>query len=288
MAAEANLIKTTTLTQAQIRETEFAFQFSDDLRKLIEALGVTRKIAKQAGYILKGYKAKGVLGTTNVGEGETIPLSAYEIEEVSFGEMTLQKRRKAASAEAIIKYGYNQAVTMTNKEMLKDAAKTIRTAFFGKLANGTGVATGTNFQKVLADAWGQVQVLFEDTDATPVYFVNPLDVSAYLGNAQITTQTAFGMSYIEDFMGLGTVFMNSSVPQGTVYATARDNIVLYYIPVNGADLGEAFTFTTDETGYIGIHEQADYDNMTASDTVVWGVTFLAEKIDGVVVGTISE
>ena len=33
-----------------------------------------------------------------------------------------------------------------------------------------------------------------------------------------------GSVHKEDFLGLGTVFTNSSVPQGTVYATARENV----------------------------------------------------------------
>jgi hypothetical protein len=95
------------------------------------------------------------------------------------------------------------------------------------------------------------------------------------------------MSYIENFLGLGTVILNSSVPKGTIYSTAKDNLVLYYVPVNGADLSEAFTFTADNTGYIGIHEEPDYTNMTASDTVVNGMVLFAERIDGVVVSTIA-
>ncbi len=63
--------------------------------------------------------------------------------------------------------------------------------------------------------------------------------------------------------------------------------MLYYIPVNGADLGEAFAFTSDASGYIGIHEEPDYSNMTASDTVVNGMELFAERLDGVVVGTIG-
>lgn len=289
MSAETNLITKATLraTNAQIREQEFALMFEDDLRKLIEALGVTRKIAKQAGYKLKTYKATGTLASGAVAEGETIPLSAYSVTKVDWADLTLKKWRKATSAEAIVEYGYDQAVTMTTDKMAKDIAKGIRTDFFTQLSNGTGVATGNSFQKVLANAWGQLQVLFEDTDSTPVYFVNPLDVADYLANATITTQQAFGMSYVEDFLGLGTVFMNSSVPQGTVYATARENVVLYYIPVNGADLGEAFNFSADATGYIGIHEEPDYNNMTASDTAISGLTFFAEKLDGIVIGTIA-
>lgn len=116
---------------------------------------------------------------------------------------------------------------------------------------------------------------------------NPLDVADYLASANITLQTAFGMTYVENFLGLGTVILNSSVPKGKIYATAKDNIVLYYIPVNGADLGEVFDFTTDATGYIGIHEEPDYTNMTASDTVINGMALFAERIDGVVVGSIT-
>lgn len=285
MAAEANLIKKADLARA--REIEFTYNFSEGVRKLMEALGVTRKIAKQAGTVLKAYKATGTLGNGAVAEGDTIPLSKYKTEAVSFGEITLKKWRKATSAEAIVERGYDQAVEMTTDRMLRDVQKAIRADFFTFLATGTGVASGADFQAVLAQAWGQLQVKFEDDAIQAVYFVNPLDIADYLAEASITTQTAFGMTYVEDFLGLGTVIMNASVPKGKVYATAKENIVLYYIPVNGADLGEAFDFTSDETGYIGIHETPDYTNMTASDTVVNGMVFFAERIDGVIVGTIG-
>lgn len=285
MAAEANLIKKADLARA--REVEFTYIFSEGVRKLMEALGVTRKIAKQAGTVLKAYKATGTLENGAVAEGDTIPLSKYKTEAVSLGEITLKKWRKATSAEAIVERGYDQAVEMTTDRMLRDVQKAIRADLFTFLATGTGVASGADFQAVLAQAWGQLQVKFEDDAIQAVYFVNPLDIADYLAEASISTQTAFGMTYIEDFLGLGTVIMNASVPKGKIYATAKENIVLYYIPVNGADLGEAFDFTSDETGYIGIHETPDYTNMTASDTVVNGMVFFAERIDGVVVGTIG-
>lgn len=285
MAAETNLIKKADLAKA--REIEFTYNFSEGVKKLMEALGVTRKIAKQAGTVLKAYKATGTLEDGEVAEGETIPLSKYATTPVTFGEITLKKWRKATSAEAIVERGYDQAVEMTTDRMLRDVQKTIRTNLFNFLATGTGAATGADFQGVLAQAWGQLQVLFEDDAIQSVYFVNPLDIADYLSDAAITTQAAFGMTYVENFLGLGTVIMNASVPKGKIYATAKENLVMYYIPVNGADLGEAFDFTSDETGYIGIHEEPDYTNMTASDTVVNGMTFFAERIDGVVVGTIG-
>ena len=285
MAAEANLIKKSDL--AKVREVEFTNMFGYSLKKLTEALGVTRKISKQAGTVLKSYKAAGTLENGEVAEGDTIPLSKYKTEPVTYKEITLHKWRKATSAEAIIDRGYEQAVDMTTDEMLRDVQKGIRKDFFDFLATGTGTATGASFQATLAQAWGQLQVLFEDDGIQSVYFLNPLDIADYLASANITLQTAFGMTYVENFLGLGTVFFNSSVPKGKIYATAADNIVLYYIPVNGADLNEAFSFTSDETGYIGIHEEADYTNMTASDTVVSGIELFAERIDGIVVGSIS-
>lgn len=283
--AEENLIKSEDLVR--IREVEFTFMFSESIKKLIEALGVTRKIPKQAGTVLKAYKATGTLQDGSVPEGDLIPLSQYKTEPVNFVEIEMKKWRKATSAEAITEKGYDQAVTMTTDRMIKDVQKGIRKTFFDFLSTGTGIANGATFQATLAQAWGQLQVLFEDDEIEAVYFMNPLDVADYLASANITLQTAFGMTYVEDFLGLGTVIFNSSVPKGTIYATAKDNLVLYYIPVNGADLNEAFSFTSDELGLIGIHEQPDYDNMTAKDTVICAIVLFAERIDGVVVGTIG-
>ena len=285
MAAEENLIKKADLVRA--REIEFVTLFGESIKKLVEALGVTRKIPKQAGYTLKAYKATGTLQPGTVAEGDLIPLSKYQTEAVSYSEIVLKKWRKATSAEAIIEKGYDQAVQMTTDRMLKDVQKGIRTDFFTFLATGTGSATGATFQAALAQAWGQLQVLFEDDSIEAIYFMNPLDVADYLATAQITTQTAFGMTYVENFLGLGTVIFDSKVPQGTIYATAKDNIVLYYVPVNGADLGNAFSFTADQTGLIGIHEEADYKHMTAEDTVMSGVVLFAERLDGIVKSTIT-
>ena len=285
MAAENNLIKKADLAKA--RELDFVFRFTDSIKKLVEALGVTRKEAKVAGTYLKAYKATGTLQDGLVAEGDLIPLSHYKTVPVNFGEIPFKKWRKATTAEAIIEKGYNQAVTMTTDEMLKDAQKGIKKYFFNFLGQGTGIASGATFQATLAAIWGQLQVLFEDTEIDAVYFMNPLDVADYLGSAQITVQQVFGMSYIENFLGLGTVILNSNIPKGTIYGTAKENLVLYYVPVNGADLDEVFEFTSDELGYIGIHELPDYKTMTAEDVVVSGIVLFAERIDGIVVGEIG-
>ena len=285
MAAENGLIKKADLARA--REIDFVYRFEDGIKKLIEALGITRKIPKTAGTNLKAYKATGTLLDGMVAEGDIIPLSHYKTVPVNFAEITIKKWRKATSAEAIVEKGYDQAVQMTTDEMLKDVQKGIKKNFFGFLASGTGLASGTTFQDTIAQIWGQLQVLYEDTEMEAVYFMNQLDAASYLGSAPISMQTAFGMTYIEDFLGLGTVIFNSSVPKGTIYGTAKENIVLYYVPVNGADLENAFEFTSDELGYIGIHEIPDYDNLTSKDTVMCGMVLFAERLDGIVKGSIG-
>ena len=283
--ADTNLITKADLARA--REFEFVETFKGSVNKLTEALGVTRMIPKQAGAMLKAYRATGTLESGAVAEGEIIPLSKYSVEPVAIGELVLNKWRKATSAEAIIEKGYDQAVEMTTDKMLSDVQKKIRGDFFSFLATGEGTASGAGLQATLAQAWAQLQIKFEDDAISPVHFLNPLDVADYLATAQISMQTAFGMNYVENFLGLGTVFFNSSVPAKKIYSTARENIVLYYVSANDADLGEAFEFTADESGLIGIHEEPDYTNLTASNTVINGMQLFAERLDGVVVGTIA-
>ena len=284
-AVDAKTVKNADL--AKVRDVDFTERFSKGIDTLMAMLGVTRKQEKRAGEVLKVYKATGTLESGAVAEGEVIPLSKYQTTYAAIGEAVLNKWRKVTTAEAISSKGYGQAVNDTNDKMLKDIQKGVRTSFVNFLATGTGTVSGVGLQATLAQAWGKLQVLFEDTSVQSVYFMNPLDVADYLGGAQISTQTAFGMSYIENFLGLGTVILASDVPKGKLYATAAENIVLYYIPVTSADMAQAFDLTSDATGLIGIHTGPTYDNLSAETVAASGVGLFAEKLDGIVVGTIN-
>ena len=283
--AENNTIMQADL--ARVRVADFNLQFTGNLQKLTEALGVTRKIAVQEGASLKMLKVTGTLESGNVAEGELIPLSKYQTTEVPVGEVKLNKWRKGTTAEAILKGGYDQAVGATTDKMVKDIQKTIRGDLFTFMATGTGSASGATLQAALATGWGKLAVLFEDDAVETVYFLNPMDVADYLGTAQVEMQTLFGMNYIKNFLGLGDVFLNSNVPAGKFYATAKENIILYYVNVGSGDIKSAFGLTTDETGYIGINEYADKDTARVIDLVMSGVTFFPERKDGIVVGTIA-
>lgn len=287
--AETNLIKANDLKR--VREVDFVSQFTHaSLNKLIEVLGVTRKIPMMEGTTMYVYTTSGTLQSGAVPEGEIIPLSKYAQSKTAIGEISLKKWRKGVSAESIKKSGYNAAVIETDAALLRDVQSGIRTDFF-TLLNGTitgsVTASGTTLQEALADAWGQLQVAFEDDSAEAVYFVNPTDVAAYLGAANITVQTAFGMNYIENFLGLGTVVMTSRVTAGTFIATAKENLVLYYLTMNG-DVANAFELTSDQLGYVGIKSGYQNEERAQIESLVMcGINFFVEYAGGVVKGTIG-
>lgn len=290
MSAMDNLV--TANDMKKIREVDFVSQFThNSLQKLIEALGVTRKIPMEEGTTMYVYTVTGTAGDGNVGEGEVIPLSHYTTSKTPVGEITLKKWRKGVSAEAIKKSGYNAAVTDTDKALLRDVQKGVRTDLFGFL-NGSIAssvsATGVGLQAALADAWGKLQVAFEDDTAEAVYFINPTDVAEYLKTANITVQTAFGMNYIADFLGLGTVILSNRITAGTFVATAKENLIMYYLTMNG-DLAAAFNLTADELGYIGINSGYQNNERAQIESLVMdGIQFLVEYAAGVIKGTITK
>ena len=286
-AAETNLIKEAQMRK--VREVDFVEQFGGNiLPKLMEALGVARKIPMMEGTTMYVYKTTGTLQSGSVPEGEIIPLSQYERTKDAVGEITLKKWRKAASAEAIKKSGYEEAVTMTDAKLLNDVQKGIRTDFFDFINGIDGTVVGAStLQAVLAKSWGQLQVLFEDDAVSTVHFLNPLTIADYLATATISVQTAFGMNYIEDFLGLGTVVMNSNIPQGRVISTAKDNLILYYLTMNG-DVARAFELTADATGYIGIKSGYQNEERAQIESLIMsGIQLLVEYADGVVIGQID-
>lgn len=291
MTALENLTKAADMKK--IREVDFVQRFTHgSLAKLIEVLGVTRKIPMMEGTTMYVYTMSGSLANDGtVGEGEIIPLTKIEQEKTPVGEITLKKWRKGVSAEAIKKSGFQTAVVETDEKLLSLVQQGVRTDLFaflnGDLTGATQVV-GAGLQEALANAWGELQALFEDDTAQAVYFVNPKDIAKYLGKAQITTQNAFGMNYIEDFLGLGTVIISNRITQGTFIATAKENFIMYYLTMNG-DVADAFGLRADELGYIGIASGIQNSERAQIESLVMdGIQFLVEYAGGVVKGAIDD
>lgn len=288
MAAETGLQKAEDF--AKVSEIDFVSQFTEGIRVLQEVLGLTRKIEKVPGQVIKVYRVTDKLANGTVAEGEDIPLSHYKTEVANTFELDVKKYRKTTSLEAVNDKGYEQAVTDTDDKMVRQIQGTIKQAFFGFMHTGTGRATGVGLKGALAQTWGRLKVITEDydvADADLIYMANPLDVADYLEDTDVTIQTVFGMTYLKNFLGLYDVLVYSGVPEGTIYATAKNNLILYYTNPRNSDIAKAFDFMTDETGYVGVHHDTNYKNMTTETTAICGITIYAELLDWVVVGTIA-
>lgn len=289
MATDPNMMKAVDF--AKVSEVDFVEQFSKGIRVLQEVLGITRKVEKVPGQNIKTYKVTGTLESGDVAEGETIPLSKYKTEVADTFELKVRKYRKQVTLEAINDKGYEQAVTDTDEQMVRDVQGLIRKDFFTFVQTGTGEASGVGLQGALAKTWGQLKVLFEDYDVADsdlLYMVNPLDIADYLGEKDVTVQTVFGMTYVESFLGLYNVLVHTGIPQGKVVGTAKNNIILYYTNPKNSEIAKAFDFTTDETGYVGVHHEVDYTNLTTDTVAIYGMALYAELIDHLVVGTIED
>lgn len=258
----------------------------EGIKTLQKILGIAEMTAMGEGAVVKQYKVTKKNTPAQVGEGETIALTKIERKLANTYEMTLKKYRKSVTAEAIQKSGYEKAVNDTDEKLIAEVRKDIKADFFTMLGTGTGTASGTNLQKALAALWGKLQVRFEDMDVTPVFFINPTDVADYLGDASISTQNAFGFSYVENFLGLGDALLSASVPAKAPMATVKENMNGVYIPTGG-DLARAFGLTVDESGLVGMMHDAQSGNASLDTLVLDGVLFYPEEVDGVFKGTIG-
>lgn len=262
-------------------------ELHNSYRALADILGISRMDAVPEGNTIKIYKSS-VKGTVpaQVAEGDEIALT--ETQRVSEDvTMTLKKFRKLTTAEAIQKSGRENAIYDTDRALIREVRKGVKADFNTFLGTGTGTATaGSDFQSQLANNWDALQTYFEDADVEPVHFVSSKDVADYLGSAQISMQTAFGMTYVEDFLGLGTVFIIPSLAKGTVYSTAKENLHCAYVPANGA-VGQEFGLTADETGIVGVTHERNIARASIETLVLTGAKFYAEELAGVVKGVIA-
>lgn len=281
---------TNTTVQADLiaQSIDFVEQFQDSIKKLREILGVTRLTPMPVGNQIKIYKSTVTKASGTVGEGEVIPLSKVKKELDSTLTLEYSKYRKTITAEAIQASGFNAAVADTDNKLLKEIQKDIKSTMFGYLTNTTGVttATGADFKAAIGATLGQLAVKWEDDDIQSVLFVNPIDFYNYLGGADITVQTAFGMSYLQNFFGFNTVIISSNIPSGKMAATAVNNLNMAYAQVTG-NLGTAFNFTTDETGLIGITHNPVNDSVVYQSVILDAVKLFPERLDGIVLTTIG-
>lgn len=289
---KANLTKVANI-DAGIREIDFVTRFGRNWQSLQEILGIMRPIKKTPGTQLVAYNATVTLQNGEVGEGEEIPYSLARVKPVTFADIKLNKYAKAVSIEAVNKYGAATAVQKTDDAFLTELQDKVLTDFYAFLATGTLTSTESNFQMAVAMAIGKVKDKFKamHKDYTSiVVFVNTLDAYRYLGAAELTVQTAFGLDYVENFMGADKLIISSDIAQGKVIATPTENIDLYYVDPSDSDfaqLGLEFT-VQGETNLIGFHINGNYNTAVGETFALMGMTLWAEYLDGIAVISVGD
>ena len=288
MAALTNTITAADIARSQ--DIEMLTNFNGELNRLTEILGLFDPEIVAAGTAMFQYTVTGSLNTTPVTEGDEVPLSKYTVTPTQLDPITIKPYRKLTTAQAILKGGYENAIAKTDKKMIGQVRSGILTDFFTFLGNGTGTATGAGLQATLAQVTAKIQDETEKNDdfsGSIVYFVNPYDIADYLASAQVTTQTVFGMTYIQSFLGVENIMVTNKVTAKTVYATPVENIHIYGIDFS--TLGDAgLAYTTQDGSLIGVHHEGAYNRTSSETYVLSGALFLPEYKNYIVKGTITD
>lgn len=96
------------------------------------------------------------------------------------------------------------------------------------------------------------------------------------------------MTLVGNFVGV-TVIADASVPAGTMYATAKDNLNIVAVDPTGEvkKMFAGLPYFTDETGLIGYVKNANTTNATEEALIFTGIYLFAEVTSGVVKATIA-
>lgn len=291
MAPKANLTMSANI-EVKAREIDFVTRFGDTWESLREILSIMRMIRKENGTVLRTKSASIVLQDGKVGEGEEIPYSLASVEEKPYGEITIEKYAKAVSIEAVDEHGAEAAINMTDEAFLNELQGNVLDRFYAHLATGTLTSNEATFQMAVAMAIGKVKDKFKKmrkNHSKIVVLVNTLDAYKYLGAAELTVQSAFGIDYVENFMGADKMILSSEIAEGKVIATPVDNIICYYVdPSNSGfrKLGLEYT-VSGETPLIGFHANGNYNTAVGESFALMGLTLLTEYIDAIAVVSIT-
>lgn len=290
-APRANTTMTPDITVAA-REMDFVSRFTINWDSLREILGIMNPVRKTPGTKLVSSRATITLEDGNVPEGAVIPYSKAKVVPVTYEDLTIQKYAKAVSIESVNKYGAAVAVQKTDDAFLNELQTMVLDDFYEFLLTGSLTSTETTFQMAVAMAIGNVVDKFKKmrlNASNIVVFVNTLDAYRYLGAADVTVQSAFGIQYIKDFLGAQTMILSSEIPAGKVVGVPADNIVLYYIDPSDSEFAQlGLNYTVEgETNLIGFHAEGNYSTAVGETYAIMGMKLWAEYLDAIAVVTVE-
>lgn len=273
-----------------IKSIDFVNKFGTSINDLLTLLGVTRKEPMTADMQINLYKWAVDMDTAaTVGEGETIPLSKVTRALDRTVKVEWLKKRRAVSAEAVARHGANIAIDQSDKRLMREIQSGVKTDFVSFLGTTNTKISATDLQIALSQSWGKLQLVPEFEGQSFVSFVNPMDVANFLSGkpVQADASNAYGMTLLQNFIGADRVIALGSIPQGKVYTTAVDNIVLAYLDMARSPLKGSFVDYTDETGLLAVVSDKTVSNLTLESVFTGALKLFTEIPDGVVEATIA-
>lgn len=302
MAVNANTIKKADVVAAM--DAELVESFAHDYTQFATLLGLFEVETVAAGTALYQYKITGQLDNTGTGdagtsgtgyvEGDFVKRSYYKLEKDPIGEVAFVPYVKQTTAAAILKGGFENAIMRTDRRAVNEMRSAIMSDFFTAL-NATGISTASpaaggswGLQEVLAYTSAKLGDVMENAgdEGSAVYFVNRQDAAKYLAEANITTQDAFGMTYLSDFLGVRNVILTNKVTAGLVFATPVENIHVYGIDFSTlADTG--LDYETDASGLIGVKHTPERNYVSVDTNLARAATFVPEIVTFIVKGSMT-
>ena len=281
-------------TNVAAREIDFVSRFGQNWDALMNILGIMRPIKKTPGTQLVAYTADVTLESGAVDPGEVIPYSKSTIVAAAKSDVTIEKYAKAVPVEDVSKYGAAIAVQKSDDAFLTKLQNVVLGKFYTFLNTGSLTGTASTWQAALAKAQGEVLnkwATMEKEVTEVVGFANILDAYDYLGAANITVQTAFGINYVNNFLGYKTLFLlpAAQIARNVVIATPVENIDLYYIdPADSEFARLGLNYTVDgETPLIGFHAQGNYGTAVGESFALMGMALWAEYLNGIAKITVN-
>ena len=191
------------------------------------------------------------------------------------------------------KYGPEVAIEMTDEAFQNELLGKIMGDFYTFALTGTLNPEGaTDFQMGLALAIGSVKDKFKKMHkdgSRVVAWVNTMDAYRYLGAANLSVQSEFGLEYIKNFLGAETLILSSEIPEGKIMATPVNNIVDYYAdPSNSGFARMGLRYTVDANApMLGFAVEGDYSTATGKNWALMGHKLWAEYLDAIAVVTVA-
>lgn len=288
---------------------EYQTRFNGDFDRLEEVVGIFGVETVNAGTALYKYNVTGELnndqpdeskpedGSSGTGykEGDFIKRSHYKVEQTPIGEAEFVPYAIQTTAQAILKGGIKNSVNRSTAKAYKQLRGDVVSKmfnFFDKFDTQTVAAPGSgswNLQQMLAHNEETLLNTLEtnnESDTDFIHFVNRSDAYGYLADATITTQDMFGLTYLENFLGVNKVFLTNKVEAGTTIATPVSNIRVYGIDY-GTLAGTELEYKADANGLIGYAYAPDYDYASVNAYLVRSMTIIPEVADFISKGSMK-